>query len=182
MEESVKREAEQNLMAQGQTEKESAVQNQMAQEQAEQTELEQQVQANLTEMLALPKMDVRTYSPLVLAYIGDVVYEILVRTRVVSHGSMQVNKMHKKSASLVKAETQANLAKLLMDELTPEEASVYRRGRNARSATMAKHATMIDYRMATGFEALMGYLYLMGRYDRVLKLVHDGFEKIGEIE
>ena len=69
-----------------------------------------------------------------------------------------------------------------MDDLTPEESAVYRRGRNARSATMAKHATMIDYRMATGFEALMGYLYLMGRYDRVLKLVHDGFEKIGEIE
>lgn len=149
---------------------------------AEQTALEQQVQANLAGMLALPKMDVRTYSPLVLAYIGDAVYEILVRTRVVSHGSMQVNKMHKKSASLVKAETQANLAKLLMDEFTPEEAAVYRRGRNARSATMAKHATMIDYRMATGFEALMGYLYLMGRYDRVLKLVHDGFEKIGEFE
>lgn len=157
-------------------------QNAVAQMEMEQTALEQQVQANLTEMLALPKMDVRTYSPLVLAYIGDAVYEILVRTRVVSHGSMQVNKMHKKSASLVKAETQANLAKLLMDDLTPEESAVYRRGRNARSATMAKHATMIDYRMATGFEALMGYLYLMGRYDRVLKLVHDGFEKIGEIE
>ena len=150
-------------------------QNAVAQMEMEQTALEQQVQANLTEMLALPKMDVRTYSPLVLAYIGDAVYEILVRTRVVSHGSMQVNKMHKKSASLVKAETQANLAKLLMDDLTPEESAVYRRGRNARS-------TMIDYRMATGFEALMGYLYLMGRYDRVLKLVHDGFEKIGEIE
>ena len=157
-------------------------QNAVAQMEMEQTALEQQVQANLTEMLALPKMDVRTYSPLVLAYIGDAVYEILVRTRVVSHGSMQVNKMHKKSASLVKAETQANLAKLLMDDLTPEESAVYRRGRNARSATMAKHATMIDYRMATGFEALMGYLNLMGRYDRVLKLVHDGFEKIGEIE
>ena len=147
----------------------------------EQTELEQQVQANLTAMLALPKMDVRTYSPLVLAYIGDAVYEILVRTRVVSHGSMQVNKMHKKSASLVKAETQANLAKLLMDELTPEESAVYRRGRNARSATMAKHATMIDYRMATGFEALMGYLYLTEQFDRMAELLGKGLEQMGEL-
>lgn len=192
MEESVKKETQTvekenrtaEKMVQSPTVQEKNVmgQNAVAQMEMEQTALEQQVQANLTEMLALPKMDVRTYSPLVLAYIGDAVYEILVRTRVVSHGSMQVNKMHKKSASLVKAETQANLAKLLMDDLTPEESAVYRRGRNARSATMAKHATMIDYRMATGFEALMGYLYLMGRYDRVLKLVHDGFEKIGEIE
>ena len=192
MEESVKKETQTaekenrtaEKMVQSPTVQEKNVmgQNAVAQMEMEQTALEQQVQANLTEMLALPKMDVRTYSPLVLAYIGDAVYEILVRTRVVSHGSMQVNKMHKKSASLVKAETQANLAKLLMDDLTPEESAVYRRGRYARSATMAKHATMIDYRMATGFEALMGYLYLMGRYDRVLKLVHDGFEKIGEIE
>ena len=192
MEESVKKETQTaekenrtaEKMVQSPTVQEKNVmgQNAVAQMEMEQTALEQQVQANLTEMLALPKMDVRTYSPLVLAYIGDAVYEILVRTRVVSHGSMQVNKMHKKSASLVKAETQANLAKLLMDDLTPDESAVYRRGRNARSATMAKHATMIDYRMATGFEALMGYLYLMGRYDRVLKLVHDGFEKIGEIE
>ena len=192
MEESVKKETQTaekenrtaEKMVQSPTVQEKNVmgQNAVAQMEMEQTALEQQVQANLTEMLALPKMDVRTYSPLVLAYTGDAVYEILVRTRVVSHGSMQVNKMHKKSASLVKAETQANLAKLLMDDLTPEESAVYRRGRNARSATMAKHATMIDYRMATGFEALMGYLYLMGRYDRVLKLVHDGFEKIGEIE
>ena len=183
MEESVKKETQTaekenrtaEKMVQSPTVQEKNVmgQNAVAQMEMEQTALEQQVQANLTEMLALPKMDVRTYSPLVLAYIGDAVYEILVRTRVVSHGSMQVNKMHKKSASLVKAETQANLAKLLMDDLTPEESAVYRRGRNARSATMAKHATMIDYRMATGFEALMGYLYLMGRYDRVLKLVHD---------
>ena len=134
------------------------------------------------EALHLKPVEAGEYSPLALAYIGDAVYELAIRTLVMNRGNMQVNKMHKKSASLVKAETQANLAKLLMDDLTPEESAVYRRGRNARSATMAKHATMIDYRMATGFEALMGYLYLMGRYDRVLKLVHDGFEKIGEIE
>lgn len=131
--------------------------------------------------LRLQEVDVRTYSPLVLAYIGDVVYELAVRSLVVNHGSMQVNKMHKKSASLVKAETQAKLIKVLAEQLTEEEHMVYKRGRNARSATVAKHATMIDYRMATGFEALIGYLYLEGQYERLFALIHEGLERIGEL-
>ncbi len=134
----------------------------------------------MKQALMLQNVDVRTYSPLALAYIGDAVYELLIRTRVINHGSMQVNKMHKKSTSLVKAETQANLIKTLMDSLTGEELAVYKRGRNARAVTTAKHATMIDYRMATGFEALIGYLYLTERYERMLELVHEGLEKIGE--
>lgn len=135
----------------------------------------------MQEALQLQPVDARTYSPLVLAYIGDAVYELFIRTKVVNHGSMQVNKMHKKSASLVKAETQANLIKVLEETMTEEEHAVYKRGRNARSASVAKHATMIDYRMATGFEALMGYLYLTGQYERLFTLVHDGLEKIGEL-
>lgn len=134
------------------------------------------------EALHLPEMDASSYSPLVLAYIGDAVYELLIRTRVVSHGSMQVNKMHKKSASLVKAETQAALIKVLEPELTPEELAVFKRGRNAKSVTMAKHATMIDYRRATGFEALVGYLFLTERFVRMVELVSAGLEKIGEFE
>ncbi|MGL5437143.1 MAG: Mini-ribonuclease 3 [Lachnospiraceae bacterium] len=130
--------------------------------------------------LQLKPVDAATYSPLALAYIGDAVYELLIRTRVVNRGSMQVNKMHNKSASLVKAETQANLIKVLQDTLTPQELAVYKRGRNARSASTAKNATMIDYRMATGFEAMIGYLYLKEEYERLLTLVHDGLEKIGE--
>ena len=135
----------------------------------------------LKEQFELPDVDVKSYSPLVLAYIGDAVYELLIRTKVINHGSMQVNKMHKKSASLVKAETQANLIKAIQDDLTEEELAVYKRGRNAKSATTAKHATMIDYRMATGFEALVGYLYLQARHDRLLDLIRDGLEKIGEL-
>ena len=92
-----------------------------------------------------------------------------------------VNKMHKKSASLVKAETQANIIKAIQDDLTEEELAVYKRGRNAKSATTAKHATMIDYRMATGFEALIGYLYLQAQHNRLLELIRDGLEKIGEL-
>lgn len=134
------------------------------------------------EALHLPEVKAVSYSPLVLAYIGDAVYELLIRTRVVSHGSIQVNKMHKKSASLVKAETQAALVKVLEPELTPEELAVFKRGRNAKSATMAKHATMIDYRRATGFEALVGYLFLTEQFTRMVELVSAGLEKIGEFE
>lgn len=141
----------------------------------------ERLETAVKQALALRDVDACTYSPLVLAYIGDAVYELLIRTRVINHGSMQVNKMHKKSASLVKAETQANLIKALEADLTEEEHAVYKRGRNARSATTAKHATMIDYRMATGFEALMGYLYLTEQYERLFTLVHDGLEKIGEL-
>ena len=142
--------------------------------------MEDQMRALMDQALQIGPVDARTYSPLALAYIGDAVYELLIWTRVVSRGSVQVNKMHKKSASLVKAEAQADLIKALMDELTEEELAVYKRGRNAKSVTMARHATMTDYRMATGLEALVGYLYLQGEYKRLLELVHDGLEKMGE--
>ena len=132
--------------------------------------------------LHLKPVDANTYSPLVLSYMGDSVYELMIRTRVTNRGSMQVNKMHKKSASLVKAQTQAQILKLLEPELTPEEEAVYKRGRNAKSASMAKHATMIDYRMATGFEALIGYLFLTEQYSRMVELVGKGLEFIGEFE
>ena len=134
----------------------------------------------MKEALQLEPIDVCSYSPLALAYMGDAVYEVLVRTRVMNRGSMQVNKMHKKSASLVKAEAQARIIQALQEELTEEETAVYKRGRNAHSASSAKNASIRDYRMATGFEALVGYLYLTGQYERLLKLVHDGLERIGE--
>lgn len=134
----------------------------------------------MKEALQLEPIDVCSYSPLALAYMGDAVYEVLIRTRVMNRGSMQVNKMHKKSASLVKAEAQAKMIQELQEELTEEETAVYKRGRNAHSASSAKNASIRDYRMATGFEALVGYLYLTGQYERLLKLVHDGLERIGE--
>lgn len=134
----------------------------------------------MKEALQLEPIDVCSYSPLALAYMGDAVYEVLIRTRVINRGSMQVNKMHKKSASLVKAEAQARMIQALQEELTEEETAVYKRGRNAHSASSAKNASIRDYRMATGFEALVGYLYLTGQYERLLKLVHDGLERIGE--
>lgn len=132
--------------------------------------------------MGLEPVDVRTYSPLVLAYIGDAVYELMIRSKVINHGSMQVNKMHKHSASLVKASAQAQLIKALQEELTEEELAAYKRGRNAKSATMAKHATMIDYRMATGLEALVGWLFLTEQYARLVELVSRGLVKAGLLE
>lgn len=134
------------------------------------------------EAMKLKEVEAREYSPLALAYLGDAVYELAIWTFVMNHGNTQVNKMHKKTAGLVKAEAQANFYKVLEEELTEEEKAVYRRGRNAKSVTMAKHATMKDYRMATGFEALMGYLYLTEQMERMAELLGHGLKKLGELE
>ena len=131
----------------------------------------------LKELFHLEDQDLRSYSPLTLAYIGDGVYELIIRTSLVKKGNCPVNRLHKKASSLVKAGAQSAIMEVIEEKLTPEELSVYRRGRNAHSPTMAKHATMADYRRATGFEALMGYLYLKEDYTRMLTLVRMG---IGE--
>ena len=131
----------------------------------------------LKELFHLEDQELRSYSPLTLAYIGDGVYELIIRTILVKKGNCPVNRLHKKASSLVKAGAQSAIMEVIEEELTPEELSVYRRGRNAHSPTMAKHATMADYRRATGFEALMGYLYLKEDYTRMLTLVRMG---IGE--
>lgn len=135
----------------------------------------------MTKGLDLPEIDPKTYSPLGLAYIGDAVYEIAVRTLVISEGNMSVNKYHKKSSSLVKASAQAGVYDNIKEKLTDEEAAVYKRGRNAKSATAAKNASIVEYRMATGVEALIGYLYLSGRTARALELIKIGLD-VGENE
>ena len=120
--------------------------------------------------MKLEPVDANMYSPLVLAYIGDAVYELIIRSRVVNQGSMQVNKMHKRSAGLVKAGTQAALIRAIEDLLTAEEHAVYKRGRNAKSVTTAKNASVIDYRTATGLEALAGWNCRAGKINRPQKI------------
>ena len=115
--------------------------------------------------------DIRSFSPLTLAYIGDAVYEIVIRTIIVEKGNAPVNKLHHKASSLVKAVAQKAAMEKILPLLTKEEEAVYKRGRNDKSYTSAKNASVIDYRIATGFEALMGFLYLMGRNERMLELV-----------
>lgn len=134
----------------------------------------------IKETFAVREADVRAYSPLTLAYIGDAVYDIIIRTVVVGRSNRPANELHKKTSSLVKAETQALLVEALLPRLSEEEAAVYKRGRNAKSYTSAKNATIADYRKATGFEALVGYLYLQDRTGRVLELVREGLIQIGK--
>ena len=122
------------------------------------------------------KQDMRSYSPLTLAYIGDGVYALVIRSMVISNGNAPVNKLHKKSSELVKAGTQAKMAQYYIDHniLSEEELRIFKRGRNAQSYTKAKNASMADYRIATGFEALMGYLYLSGQSERMMELIGVG--------
>ncbi len=134
----------------------------------------------LKEQFALPEVDIHAYSPLVLAYIGDGIYELLIRTILVGRGNCQTNVLHKRASAYVKASAQAAMAFAIREELTEEERAVYKRGRNANTATMAKHATMHDYRHATGFEALMGYLYLTNQMERMIDLIKMGMERTGE--
>ena len=125
------------------------------------------------------EIDIRTYSPLTLAYIGDAIYDLVIRTIVVERGNTSPNKLHKTTVQYVSARVQAKLIDGLMEELTEEEQEVYRRGRNAKSYTTAKNATVIEYRKATGLEALCGYLYLLGKQERMLSLIKRAVESLG---
>lgn len=126
----------------------------------------------------LKEVDIRTYSPLTLAYIGDGVFDLVIRTVVVERGNEPANKLHHKTVKYVKAETQAVMIEALLPDLAQEELAVYKRGRNAKSYTSAKNASISDYRKATGLEALVGYLYLTGRPERIMELIKLGLEKI----
>ncbi len=134
------------------------------------------------EQFDIGKIEARTYSPLALAFIGDGVYDLIIRTIVVGRGNCQANKLHKKTSRLVRASAQSAMIEELKPFLTEEEKTIYKRGRNAKSATMAKNASMSDYRRATGFEALIGYLYLKKEFKRIFDLVKIGLEKIEENE
>lgn len=125
------------------------------------------------------EIDIRTYSPLTLAYIGDAIYDLVIRTIVVERGNTSANNLHKKTVRYVNAVTQAQMIEALREELSEEERTVYKRGRNAKSYTTAKNASVIDYRKATGFEALCGYLYLTGRQERMLTLIRTAIERVG---
>lgn len=133
----------------------------------------------LREQFCLPEVDVRTCSPLVLAYIGDSIYDLLIRTILISRGKRQANELHKKASGYVRASAQAAMILAIREDLTEEEHQAYKRGRNAKAFSMAKHATMSEYRHATGFEALMGYLYLKDRMPRLIDLVRLGMERTG---
>jgi ribonuclease-3 family protein len=117
------------------------------------------------------------YSPLVLAYIGDVVYEIYVRTRVISeHPDLPAHRLHLHTVKYVKAHAQANSIHAILDMLTEKELGIFKRGRNAKSATVPKNADLTEYRHATGFEALIGYLYLKHEQKRLEEIMRLSYE------
>ena len=134
--------------------------------------------AQIINTFACGKADVRAYSPLTLAYIGDAVYDLVIRTVVVERANRAANELHKRTVKYVNAGVQAAMIEALQEELTEEEMAVYKRGRNAKSHTSAKNASIQDYRKATGFEALMGYLYLTGQTQRLLHLVKVGMDRL----
>lgn len=128
---------------------------------------------------ACKDVDIRTYSPLTLAYIGDAIFDLVIRTIVVERGNRSANNLHKKTVTYVNARVQAKMIDALEEELTEEEQAVYHRGRNAKSYTSAKNASIIEYRKATGLEALCGYLYLQGEQERMLTLIKTALVRLG---
>lgn len=120
----------------------------------------------------------KEYNPLALAYIGDTVYDLFIRTKVLAKGNRHVTVMHRESVQFVKAHSQAVSAYALEAELTEEELRVLKWGRNAKSNTTPKNADVTEYRMATGFETLVGYLYLSGENERLTYLLEKAYAAV----
>ena len=120
-----------------------------------------------------------TYSALVLAYIGDAVYELYTRQKVLfDNPNMPAYRLHRKNINYVNAKAQSEAMEVIEPLLTEEEHAIYKRGRNAKSATVPKNANLIDYRRATGFETLLGYLHLSGKHDRLSELMEAAFDNL----
>jgi len=112
-------------------------------------------------------LDKDEYSPLVLAYIGDAVHELYIRTRLIANANLPVNTLHRAATSYVNAKAQFEAFHLIEPHLTEDEIKIFKRGRNAKSATTPKNAEIVHYRHATGFEALLGYLYINNQKERL---------------
>ena len=117
-------------------------------------------------------VDIREQSPLAMAFVGDGVYSLVIREHLVTDKRHPINKLHKMAVSYVSAKGQFQALELIKDILTEEEANIVRRGKNSSKASVAKHATVEEYRSSTGFECLLGYLKLTGQDDRIKYLVN----------
>lgn len=135
----------------------------------------------MQEMFGLQEVDIKEYSPLTLAYIGDSIYDLIIKTLIINGGNKQVQKLHNEVSSLVQASAQSAMMRVLQERLTEEERAVYKRGRNAKSVSPAKNQSLTDYRRATGFEALMGYLYLKKEWSRMLELIKTGLDSLKDV-
>ena len=124
------------------------------------------------------KPEINTLSPLALAFLGDSVYEMFIRTKILSMGNRPANELHKIAVGYVKAKAQAVAGHKILEILTEEETDIYKRGRNTNIHTVPKNADMADYRHATALEALVGYLYLKGDEERLHEILNIAFETL----
>lgn len=128
------------------------------------------------------RLDISRMKPLALAYLGDTVFDLYIRSRIVLTREEAPKLMHTEAVQYVRAASQARMMKLIMEDLTEEEREVFRRGRNQKSLTVPKNCSLVDYKWATGFEALLGYLYIQGREERLYELMKLATERLAEEE
>ena len=113
----------------------------------------------------------RQLSPVTLAFVGDAVYSLYVRSREVSLSDRKPAELQKRTCEVVSAKGQSELLERVESKFTTEEQAIYHRGRNAKKATKSKNANVVDYNRSTGFEAVLGYLYLTGQYERISEII-----------
>ena len=130
----------------------------------------------------MKEVNIDSYSPLTLAYIGDSVYDLIIKSLVINEGNKQVKKLHQETSRMVQASAQSEMMRVIQVVLTEEEHAVYRRGRNAKSVSPARNQSLTDYRRATGFEALIGWLYLKSDWKRIIDLVKIGLIHLDEMD
>ena len=130
------------------------------------------IMKNLSDYIGLEENEVRQLNPLIWAYIGDAIYEVYIRSYIISYGKKTSKDLHKEAIKFVKASAQSDYLEVIMLELTEDEQYIVRRTRNTKSNHVAKNADVIDYRRATALEGLVGYLYLTKNFDRLDEIMH----------
>lgn len=128
------------------------------------------------EQLGIYELDIKTYSPLSLAFVGDSIYDCLVKLYLLGQGNRPANDFHKMTKEYVKASEQARILERITPMLDEEELRIVRWGRNAKSQSVPKNASKADYQQATGFECLLGFFLLTERYDRLIECVVEGIK------
>lgn len=134
----------------------------------------------MREVFDMKEVDINSYSPLTLAYIGDSVFDLVIKSLIINDGNKQVQKLHRETSELVQASSQSKMMRTIQEQLSSEELGIFKRGRNAKSVSPAKNQSITDYRRATGFEALIGYLYLKKDWQRIIDLVKVGMDSMEE--
>lgn len=133
---------------------------------------------NFLRQIEIEPKDIKTYSPLSMAFLGDNIFDLFIRYMAVAEGNMQVNQYHKKVINYVKAQGQVAFYEQIKDELTEEEQAIFKRGRNAKTLHLPKHANREQYAIATGLETLLGYLFLKGERQRLCDLMVKGVSRL----